>query len=120
MKYRIIKEFVMSGIVYKEGTVVELDQVHANLKSIQDNIEKVGINPPSAPLNNPATPEPVEPLVESPNTPQEQVAPSTTTGTIPEPIETADPSNSVIPPHPPQDIPDAPDSIPGESTLPND
>jgi len=39
-KYKILKDFVLNGVHLNEGSVVELSNTHANLKSIKDNIEK--------------------------------------------------------------------------------
>lgn len=44
MKYKILKEFVLNGIVQKVDSIIELDYQKANLKSIQGNIEKVIID----------------------------------------------------------------------------
>ena len=43
-KYKILKEFTLSGVVQKVDSIVELDYVKANLKSIQGNIERVPDN----------------------------------------------------------------------------
>lgn len=40
-KYKILKEFILNGIVQKIDSVVEFDYQIANLKSIQGNIEKM-------------------------------------------------------------------------------
>ena len=47
-KYKVIKEFVLNGIVQKENEIIELSYVQENLKSIKENIEKVTVeNTPS-------------------------------------------------------------------------
>lgn len=48
MKFKVLKEFVLNGIVQKFDSVIELDNQQASLKSIQENIEKIVIDP-SAP-----------------------------------------------------------------------
>ena len=45
-KFKIIKEFVLNGIVQKVDSIVEFDNKKASLKSIQENIEKVVIDTP--------------------------------------------------------------------------
>ena len=44
MKYKVLKEFVLNGIVQKLDSIIELDKLKASLKSIQANIEKVPDN----------------------------------------------------------------------------
>lgn len=44
MKFKVLKEFVLNGIVQKLDSIIELDYVKAHLKSIQANIEKVPEN----------------------------------------------------------------------------
>jgi len=63
-KFKVVKEFVMNGIVQKEGMVIDLDHQHQQLKSIKENIVKVpditpvGMSPVAAPVVPPV----VEPL----------------------------------------------------------
>lgn len=60
-KYKIIKEFVLNGVPQKLDTIVELDHKMANLRSIQENIEKVvpvvapvvPVEAPKAPVTDP-------------------------------------------------------------------
>lgn len=44
MKYKVLKEFNLNGIIQKENEIIELDYVKANLKSIKDCIEKAPEN----------------------------------------------------------------------------
>lgn len=46
-KYKILKDFVLNGVPLKEGTIVDLTSRQMQLKSIQENIEKV---PESTPI----------------------------------------------------------------------
>lgn len=77
MKYKVIEDFVMNGVLYKKDSVIELDYKYASLKSIQKNIVKVEQNPVSIP-KTPAT-APVEtpkaPTVEPPQTPTQPETP---------------------------------------------
>lgn len=41
MKFKVLKDFVLNGITQKVDTIIELNYVQSNLKSIQANIEKV-------------------------------------------------------------------------------
>ena len=43
-KYKVLKEFNLNGIIQKENTIIDLDFRLANLKSIQENIEKAPDN----------------------------------------------------------------------------
>lgn len=45
MKFKVIKEFVLNGVVQKLDSVIELDNKMASLKSIQGNIEKIAVTP---------------------------------------------------------------------------
>lgn len=47
MKYKVLKEFVLNGITQKENTIIQLDYIQSNLKSIAANIEKM---PDTTPL----------------------------------------------------------------------
>src|SRR3990167_5087926 len=64
MKFKVIKEFVLNGIIQKANTVIELDYAKANLKSIQENIEKVVVNSPSSSEPAAPTPAPSAPVID--------------------------------------------------------
>lgn len=50
MKYKVLKEFNLNGVIQTVDSVIELDKRLANLKSIQGNIEKAPDN--AAPKDN--------------------------------------------------------------------
>lgn len=82
-KYKVIKEFVMNGVLYKADSIIELNHQQESLKSIQDNIEKVVPNAPVLP------PEPIVPIVEIPPAPEVPMPGAfTSTPTTPPPIDT--------------------------------
>lgn len=41
MKFKVLQDFVLNGVTQKADTIIELNYVQSNLKSIQANIEKV-------------------------------------------------------------------------------
>ena len=44
MKFKVIKEFNLNGVIQSLDSIIELDKTMASLKSIQENIEKVPDN----------------------------------------------------------------------------
>lgn len=59
-KFKIVKEFVLNGVLQKLDSVVEFDFKTANLRSIQENIQKVDDN------GNPIKETKITPPVKSP------------------------------------------------------
>ena len=44
-KYKVLEEFNLNGIIQKKDSIIDLDFQKANLKSIQEKIEKAPDNP---------------------------------------------------------------------------
>ena len=62
-KYKVLKEFVLNGILKKANTIIELDYQQGHLKSIQENIELVGVSSSTPPVEPaPSAPTEVPPV----------------------------------------------------------
>ena len=45
-KYKVLKEFILNGIIQKENSVIDLNYQQEQLKSIRSNVEKLADNDP--------------------------------------------------------------------------